>query len=256
MMKLNISNIQHFSVGDGDGIRTTVFFKGCNMHCPWCHNPETISPKPQTLHFTNNGHDQLYGIQLDVDEVLHEILEDKAYYAESGGGATLSGGEVMLQIDGAVELSRRLKAEGISVIIDTAGNVPYSYFKRMNQYADKYFFDWKAANAADYQKLGGDYELIFSNLKQLISDGMDVHVRIPLIPDFNTKFDYVYEMCERLRYTGAVNVDLLPFHRLGSAKYAALSVPYLYREVEPLSNEAINEIANIYSKYFRTSVEK
>ena len=99
---LNISDIQHFSTGDGDGIRTTVFFKGCNLRCPWCHNPETISSKPQRLN--QGGHDKLCGRKLTVGEVASELMWDYEFYVESGGGVTLSGGEVMLQSQGAAAL--------------------------------------------------------------------------------------------------------------------------------------------------------
>lgn len=93
---LNISEIQHFSVGDGDGIRTTIFFKGCNLHCPWCHNPETWSPKPQILICRNTGKKILYGKQMSISEIISSVMEDIDFYEESGGGVTLSGGEAML----------------------------------------------------------------------------------------------------------------------------------------------------------------
>ena len=108
--RLNISDIQHYSTGDGDGIRTTVFFKGCNLRCPWCHNPETLSSLPQRLREGNR--ERLCGRWMAVEEVLEEILWDVDFYRESGGGATLSGGEVLLQAAGAAELCRRLRERG------------------------------------------------------------------------------------------------------------------------------------------------
>lgn len=255
-MKLNISDIQHFSVGDGDGIRTTVFFKGCNLCCPWCHNPETISPEAQLLCFAQTGKEKLCGVLMELDEVANEILLDKAYYDASGGGVTLSGGEVMLQIDGAVRLAARMKAEGISVTVDTAGNVPYSYFERMNPFADMYYYDLKAANAEDYAVLGGDFDLITENLRRLTADKMNVHARVVLIPDFNTAPEYIDSMCSCLLSAGVSNVDLLPFHRLGSSKYEALGLSYSYRDVEVLDSERVSFIARRYSRYFKVKIEK
>ena len=96
MKEVIITNIQHFSVGDGAGIRTTVFFKGCNLHCPWCHNPETISADI----------DEVYGRKCTIDDVMAEVMEDVEFYRESGGGVTLSGGESLLQAEACVEIAR------------------------------------------------------------------------------------------------------------------------------------------------------
>lgn len=255
-MTVNISDIQHFSVGDGDGIRTTVFFKGCNLRCPWCHNPETLSGAMQILHFAQAGRSQLCGVPMEIDDVVDEVLLDKDYYDASGGGATLSGGEVMLQTDGAVQLAARLKAEEVSVIIDTAGNVPYANFERMNPFADEYYFDLKAANAKDYRKLGGDFELITGNLGRLIVDGMSVHARIPLIPGFNMSEEYTDSMCSCLQSAGVGRVDLLPFHRLGSSKYEALGLSYVYSHVEPPDKETVSALARQYERYFEVRIEK
>ena len=98
---LNIFNIQHFFVGDGDGIRTTVFFKGCNMCCPWCHNPESLSAAPTKLCDKRRSTTEILGKMVPAEDVVREVLVDREYYEESGGGATFSGGEVLLQAEGA-----------------------------------------------------------------------------------------------------------------------------------------------------------
>ena len=133
-MQGNLFDIQRFSIHDGPGIRTTVFFKGCNLHCAWCHNPESQSSVPQMMFYKNKctgcgkcrekcpnalekcelcgkctiycPHDarDICGKEYTVDEVLREILKDKKFYENSGGGVTFSGGECMLQI----ELIRRI----------------------------------------------------------------------------------------------------------------------------------------------------
>ena len=76
-MMINISNIQHFSVGDGPGIRTTVFFKGCNLCCPWCHNPENLRPEPTILHYKQTGRTECMGKKVAPEEILPELLEDR-----------------------------------------------------------------------------------------------------------------------------------------------------------------------------------
>ena len=91
MIQLNISDIQHFSVGDGPGIRTTVFCKGCNLRCPWCHNPETISPNTVTLIYPKANKSVSYGRSVTVEDVVAEVMEDLDFYRVSGGGVTVSG---------------------------------------------------------------------------------------------------------------------------------------------------------------------
>lgn len=255
-MDLYISNIQHFSLGDGNGIRTTIFFKGCNLHCPWCHNPETISTTTLTLNFAN-GVQQICGTHLSVDDVLAEALSDKDFYDESDGGVTLSGGEALLQIDGATQLAQKLKQNGVSVIIDTAGNVPYEYFQKINAFVDEYYFDLKASNEDDYKKIiGGNFRLVVDNMKRLVDEGYKVRARIPLIPSFNDSSEYSEKMCAVLREIGIKNVDLLPFHRLGTAKYKALNIDYVYADTPPITLAQAKEIAKIYEKYFVVKIEK
>ena len=255
-MDLYVSDIQHFSLGDGDGIRTTVFFKGCNLRCPWCHNPETISGHTLTLRFFN-GMEKVCGIYRSVEEVLAETLTDKEFYLESGGGVTLSGGEVLLQADGAAELAEKLQRNGVSVIVDTAGSVPYENFQKLNPFTDEYYFDLKAADAEDYKKVvGGDFRLVTENMKRLVEEGYKVRARIPLIPGFNDSDEYGEKMCSTLLQTGVKKVDLLPFHRLGAAKYGALNMRYAYADVPSLSLEKAKKAAEIYAKYFDTKIEK
>ena len=256
-MYLNISNIQHFSVGDGPGIRTTVFVKGCNLHCPWCHNPETISSKQQILHYEDLDKTVTSGRRMKIEEIVDDVLCDFDFYEESGGGVTLSGGEVMLQAECASILAKELQTKGISVWIDTAGNVSYESFQRMNPYVDGYLFDYKTPKDEKYRKIvGGELELISDNLRRIIENGKNVRVRIPLIPGFNIHDDDINMMCQNLRDIGATKVDLLPFHRMGSGKYRALGMKYQYEQTEPISKERLEQIKQQFSKYFETTLEE
>ena len=249
-MNLNISNVQHFSVGDGDGIRTTVFFKGCNLCCPWCHNPENLSFDPVSLCYQSTGKTEVLGRQVTIEELLPELLEDKDYYEIGGGGVTLSGGEVMLQSHGATLLSKRLKEEGVSVLIDTAGCVPYENFERLNPFVQGYLFDFKTADEADYCGIGGDLELVTENLKRLMADGMSVAVRIPLIPDFNADEASVEAICRHLHSVGVKAVEILPFHRLGSGKYEAMGKEYKLAGVKENTPAQLDEAKAIFDEYF------
>ncbi len=255
-MLLNISNIQHFSTGDGEGIRTTVFFKGCNLCCPWCHNPENLSAEPSVMRYKTSDETQVLGKKVTVEDILPELLEDKDFFFQSQGGITLSGGEVMLQADGVAALVNALKDQGVSVLIDTAGCVPYKEFEKLNPIVQGYLFDFKTADAEKYLGIGGNLDTVTENLTRLISDGVKVQVRIPLIPDFNTDENSILEICEHLNTIGIREVELLPFHRLGSTKYEALGIDYQYKNYEPLSKEELNEIEKQYSKYFKVIIER
>ena len=103
--------------------------------------------------------------------------------------------------------------------------------------------------------IGGDVDLIYNNLCRLIACGARVRVRVPLIPGFNTAKESCQAMCAQLRDAGVREVDLLPFHRMGSGKYRALGLPYAYENVEPLTPEELSQIASIYRQYFEITVE-
>ena len=256
MRVLNVSDIQHFSTGDGPGIRTTVFLKGCNLRCPWCHNPETISAAPQTLTFAHANRTQTYGHAMTAQQVLAQVLEDEDFYRASGGGVTFSGGEPLLQADGVAEVAKALGARGISVVVDTAGCVPWERFAAVLDVTDLFYFDYKTPYPDAYREVvGGDYALIYGNLCKLIQSGAQVHVRVPLIPGINTSAEACAKACEQLCKAGAQQVDLLPFHRMGTGKYQALGQAYAYADVPPPSPAEIAEIASIYQQYFEVTIE-
>lgn len=252
---LHISNVQHFSTGDGEGIRTTVFFQGCNLHCPWCHNPENLHVGVVTLRYHSPDRVEQMGRSVTAEQLLPELLEDADFY-KPDGGVTFSGGEVLLQAAEAAELARLLHQNGISVLVDTAGCLRYDAFAALNPYVSGYLFDFKTADAARCRAIGGDLSLIKQNLARLLREGIGVRIRIPLIPDFNVDAESVENICTALREIGVTQVDLLPFHRLASAKYQALDIPYPYRDTPPLSAQQLDAIQKQYARYFNTKIER
>ena len=248
-IKLNISNIQHFSVGDGEGIRTTVFFKGCSLRCPWCHNPENLTSVPEILRY-GNGRSETLGRLVTADDILPELLEDRDFYETSGGGVTFSGGEVMLQADGARELAAALYENGVSMLIDTAGCVSYSEFEKLRGVVAGYLYDFKTADPEKYRSIGGDLHRVTENLTRLMTDGENVRVRIPLIPGFNSAGTDVTLMCRYLRDMGVAAVEVIPFHRLGASKYEAMGLDYAYRGVETMPKDKVTEAKAMFGEYF------
>ena len=256
-MNLFVSDIQHFSVGDGPGIRTTVFCKGCNLRCPWCHNPETISPAPVTLTYSKAGKTVTYGRSMTVEEVVTEVMEDADFYRESSGGVTISGGEPMLQYEAVAALAEALRGRGISVILDTAGCVAWRRFETVLPFVDTVFFDWKTSDPAFMsERIRGSLPLVKDNLTRLLQTGKDVHIRIPLIPGVNTSQEALTAIAADLREAGAKNVALLPFHRLAAGKYEAMGLDYPYRDTPPLPAEDLSRAAAYLSEFFTVYTEK
>ncbi len=261
---LNVSDIQHFSTGDGPGIRTTVFLKGCPLRCPWCHNPETWTAERVVMTYEKAHRTVVSGSVRPVPDVAREVLADVDFYEASGGGLTVSGGECMLDPAGTAALCRTVKDPAVlnghkpvHTVIDTAGCVPYAAFERVNPFADLYFFDLKTADAEKYASIGGSLPLVTDNIAHLVRDGKAVRVRVPLIPCFNTDADSLSALADTCVRLGTPDVDLLPFHRLGSGKYAALGMEYQYRDTPPLSVREAERMGDVFrAAGLRVRVEK
>ena len=253
-MTATIFDIQRASFVDGPGIRTTVFFKGCNLRCAWCHNPESQSAKTEMLFYKNRctgcgkckekcpnslekcdfcgkcvlfcPHDarEICGKEYTVDDVMREVLKDKAIYENSGGGVTFSGGECMLQIDFLEEVLKKCKEQGIHTAVDTAGHVPTEYFERILPHTDLFLYDIKCFDEEKHKKYTGvGNELILSNLKKLISLGAKIWIRIPVIPGVNDTLSEMKKIKSFIDSSGGVEkIELLPYHAMGEHKYSAL----------------------------------
>lgn len=251
-MKAMLFDIQRGSYVDGPGIRTTVFFKGCNLDCKWCHNPESKSADRQMLFYSdkctgcgkcvsvcpNKGKKcelcgkcaffcprdarKLCGREYGIEEVMRELLRDKCFYENSGGGVTFSGGECMLQIDFLSEILRECKTEGIHTAVDTAGNVPFSYFERILPFTDLFLYDIKAFSAEKHKEgTGADNARILENAKRL-SGKSKILFRIPVIGGFNDEETEMQKIADFLKDISHEKVELLPYHTLGEHKYRAL----------------------------------
>lgn len=241
-----IFDIQRNSFVDGPGIRTTVFFKGCNLKCKWCHNPESQLAKPQIMFYKDkctgcgrckgitekdtefvcfNDAKQICGKEYTVEEVFNIIQKDKPFYEMSNGGVTFSGGECMLQINFLYEILKKCRENNIHTAVDTAGLVPWEYFERILTYTDLFLYDIKAFNNDVHKKfVGASNELILSNLKKLFERKAKVLIRIPVIPTVN---DSIEEMGNIRRFLAPYKpfaVELLPYHKMGEHKYTALGM--------------------------------
>lgn len=237
-MQGTIFDIQHCSVSDGPGVRTTVFLKGCPLHCRWCHNPESQSSKPQLMFYRHkctacgsclvcrarslsdgrllldrsrcelcgrcvnacpSGANELCGRKASVGEIIAEVAEDKPFY-RSDGGMTLSGGEPSMQPEFSLSLLRAARDEGIGCAIETCGFGEQSFFEEAASLGALFLFDLKAIDPELHCRLtGAPNGPIHENLERLFALGADIILRLPIIPGANDSADALEKMCGFLK---------------------------------------------------------
>ena len=263
-MKANIVQIKRFAVHDGDGIRTTVFFKGCPLKCVWCHNPETLSQKRQLAlyshkcvmcgkcaevcgchSFSENIHRidktkcticrkcavvcpqsalEIFGTEMSTDEICAVLLKDKDFYSESGGGITLSGGECLLQSEACREILKTMKQNGINTAVDTCGFVPESAIDRVMLYTDTFLYDIKAIDDEVHIKYTGQSNKII--LDSLIYlDNCGAKIEIRIPYIPNYNDNQIDKIGKFLsKLKNVIGVCVLPYHNYAKSKYAALGM--------------------------------
>lgn len=265
-----VFNVQRYSVDDGPGIRTTLFLKGCPLHCQWCANPESQEPVPQVLFSKEKCRDcgqcikncpagtaransqeclncgscvsncwygarTLCGESMSTDRVMEHLLRDAAYYDRSGGGITLSGGEPLMQAVFISEILIRCKQAGINTAIETCGCAPWDKLNAVREHLDLIYFDVKHHDAEKHRAFtGGGNAQILENLKKLNACHNNVIVRVPCIPRFNDTEVEIEGILKCISEHGGKNVELLPFHRFGSGKYSELGRVYAYENTLPM----------------------
>lgn len=275
-----ITGIQKYSIHDGDGIRTTVFFKGCPLRCIWCHNPETQRYQKELLYNKEAcigcgkckevcpSHScqscgacvdvcllnlrEIAGEEYSLQTLLKELKKDEMFYEESGGGVTLSGGEVLAQdLDYIEALMKGLARHGISVNIDTCGYVPYENIRRILPLTDTFLYDIKLMDAGKHQKfVGTDNQLILDNLVRLTQDGGKIYLRIPVIKEVNGTAEDFQKIIDFLmdNKIHAKRIHLLPYHNTGSGKYEKLGKQYDGQEFTSPSPKEMEEFKEQFIK--------
>jgi pyruvate formate lyase activating enzyme len=291
-----VFDVQRYSLEDGPGLRTAVFFKGCPLRCAWCSNPESQHVAPELLLFATSclvcgscvevcaaGGRTLSGERIEWDrqrctlcgecvrvcpaqattwsgrraaagDVLAEVLRDTAFY-EDGGGLTLTGGEPLLQPAFAEALLRLAKAEHLATAIETTGNAPWETLESLHPYLDLWLVDLKHMDSQTHRQWTGlGNELILSNLRRLASIGSPIRVRLPLIPRVNDTPDNLRQTAAFVAGLGGAvrSIDLLPYHKLARAKYAALGRAGRAWDAEPLRDEQVQSAAELLRSYHLT----
>ncbi|HBC9088957.1 TPA: [formate-C-acetyltransferase]-activating enzyme [Citrobacter koseri] len=254
-----IFNIQRYSLNDGQGIRTVVFFKGCPHTCPWCANPESISPRIETvrresqcLHCSPclrdadecpSGAFERIGRDITLDELEREVMKDELFFRTSGGGVTLSGGEVLMQAAFATRFLQRLRRFGISCAIETAGDAPASRLLPLAKVCDEVLFDLKIMEPhRAHEVVKMNLPRVLDNLRLLVNEGITVIPRLPLIPGYTLNVENMQRALAVLLSSGINQVHLLPFHQYGEAKYRLLGQPWAMKDVPVPSPQEVAEM--------------
>jgi pyruvate formate lyase activating enzyme len=265
-MKGLIFDIKEFALHDGEGVRTTVFFKGCPLRCIWCHNPEGLRAVRE-VYLKHNGclhcglcqipcsHPECRGLgrclhvcpqnlvsasgtEWECDALAERLLRHRDFFSRMGGGITLSGGEPLLQADFCEALLQRLHGQ-VHCTIETSGYADASDFVRVTDLCDFVIMDLKLADSDRHLELTGvRNERILANAAYLQRTGKPHLFRVPLIPALT-------DTPENLRAIAAIAgesaVELLPYNKLAPAKYAGVGLQFTDR-IDPNAANSVDPL--------------
>lgn len=279
-----IFDVERFSTADGPGIRTVVFFKGCNLHCYWCHNPESIRSCPELEYdptecigcggcidacpsgaaVSGHGLDRalcarcfactqvcpsgarkVIGTHRSLESCMKEIREDSAFYSRSGGGVTLSGGEVLLQADFAAALLEKCREEGIHTAIESNLCFPAETVRKVAPWLDLAMADIKHMDSQRHRSATGQgNQRVLENLKLLDDLGIPTIVRTPIIPGFNDTEENIRATAEFLKGLQHLRYyELLSYNPMGNDKRKRLGYPV--PEISVPKKETMHHLASI-----------
>ncbi len=286
-MKGLVSDIQRFSLHDGPGIRSTIFLKGCNLRCAWCHNPETLRATAELQLFLEKciacgacvracrhgaqvqveerrefrrAHCQacgacarvcyaqalvLVGQVMSTEEVLAEVEQDRAFYLDSGGGVTISGGEPLCQPEFTQALLRQCHDAGVPTALETNLAYPWETLAPLLPLLELLMIDVKTLDAeAHRQWTGVDNARMLENLRRLGAAPVPLIVRTPVVPAVNDNAEEIGRIAAflaplpNLRY-----YELLPYHPLGAGKYPRLGMSYTMNEAQRPTDDTMRALA-------------
>lgn len=270
-----VFNIQRFSLHDGPGVRSTVFMKGCPLHCAWCHNPESQSPRqdfvrlrhrcmhcercseeelanpvvtgrgPEDVELCPTGALQAVGEMMTAQVLVATLLADRVFFDESHGGVTFSGGEPLMQAAFVTECLAALRAEGVHTALDTCGFAKWPDLAAAAAHASLVLFDLKLMDDARHREATGvSNQIILENLKALTAIHDNIWIRIPVIPRVNDDDENIAATAEFLRaLPGIRQVDLLPYHATGEAKFARVGLDYTLHGTASPTSERLESLA-------------
>lgn len=256
-MKGLIFSVKRYSIHDGPGIRVSFFMKGCPLSCWWCHNPEGINPEPENIETINRIGDMKFlktevaGKYISVDEVLEILEKEKVFIEKSNGGVTFSGGEPMMQPLFLKEALCACKKKGYHTAVDTSGYFEPSALDMILPLTDLFMFDIKHPDPVRHMEYTGvSNELILDNLKRIIASGTAISLRIPVVPGINDDEEDIGNLGRLINSVKSSNIkmiNLLPYHKAGSAKYRKLMKLNKMEKFSTPSRERMLQLRDYFS---------
>ena len=191
------------------------------------------------------------GREATVEDVMAEVERDAAFYEQSGGGVTFSGGEPLMQIEFLEALLRASRKKNIRTALDTCGYAPWESIDRIRGMVDLFLYDIKIVDDARHRELTGvSNEPIIENLRALSRHGHDIRLRIPVIPGIHDDEKSLKEIGALASSLPAlIGIDIIPYNRLGAEKYARLGRPFRMPDAPALSAERLASLSGILSSF-------
>ena len=257
-----IFKIQRYSIHDGPGIRTTLFFQGCPLSCWWCHNPESQAPVRQASQNSPANSPNLLPattgqIKDLVETLVREIKKDNIFYDESGGGVTFSGGEPLGSPELLIPLMDACQQEAIHTCLDTSGFAPFPVLEAAVTRADLVLYDIKIMDDLAHQTCTGKpVGLILENLKKLSSLKINLKLRFPLVPTLTDTQENIARIIDFLvKETIYRDIHILPFHNTGEGKYEILKMENQCKHLYPPTDDQVENIRQIFAASgFQTTI--
>jgi len=261
-----IFKIQRYSIHDGPGIRTTLFFQGCPLSCRWCHNPESqatgIVPGAETFEAGVSGSGTFASTTQEtigelVESLVHEIEKDNIFYDESCGGVTFSGGEPLSRPELLLPLIEACREREIHTCLDTSGFAPFEILEAAATKVNLVLFDIKIMDSIDHQAFTGKpVGQILENLKKLSHLKVNLKLRFPLVPTITDTRVNIGQMIEFLtKETLYRDIHILPFHTFGEGKYERLKMKNELKHISPPTKECVEEVRQMFESVgFTTTI--
>ena len=267
-MRALVTDIERGATFDGPGIRTVVYFKGCPLRCLWCSNPETQKLENEFWDYEGSLYKgnrtscsdciatstsstlKQVAKDMTLEEVFTIVMKDENFYRNSGGGVTLSGGEVLVNSAFAIKLFEKLKDEYVNTAIETTGYGSYRELEKLAKLTDTILFDIKHMDSGKHKKYTAvSNEIILENLTKLSKWHKKIIMRFPFIKGINDDEKNIHETAKFLKKLNLLEVNILPYHTMGLEKYRKLRMPYPMKTLEKHTQEELDNALQIMKSY-------